>query len=91
MKNIDDILQQRADKYGSFKHNAEITQSLLNVIITKAPNFHLLDYQHIEALHMIFHKISRMVCGNPNYIDNVVDLIGYAKLLQEHLEKKECN
>ena len=38
---------------------------------------------------MIFHKIARCVCGDHNYIDNIHDIVGYAKLLEEFLKDKE--
>ena len=88
MSKINNTLQKRESKYGSFEEGARITQTLLNVLKT-APSYKALDYQHLEAFHMIFHKISRCVCGNPNYIDNIHDIVGYALLLEDFLESKE--
>jgi len=85
---IDKTLKERGSRYGSFEHNAKITQRLCNVL-KQAPNYDLLEEEHIEAFHMIFHKIARCVCGDPNYIDNIHDIVGYAKLLEEFLKDKE--
>lgn len=85
---IDSTLKERESRYGSFEHNAKITQQLCNVL-KQAPNYDLLEEEHIEAFHMIFHKIARCVCGDPNYIDNIHDIVGYAKLLEEFLKDKE--
>jgi len=85
---IDKTLKERGSRYGSFEHNAKITQRLCNVL-KQAPNYDLLEEEHIEAFHMIFHKIARCVCGDPNYIDNIHDIIGYAKLLEGFLKDKE--
>jgi hypothetical protein len=85
---IDSTLKERESRYGSFEHNAKITQQLCNVL-KQAPNYDLLEEQHIEAFHMIFHKIARCVCGDPNYIDNIHDIVGYAKLLEEFLKDKK--
>ncbi len=85
---INKTLKERGSRYGSFEHNAKITQRLCNVL-KHAPNYDLLEEEHIEAFHMIFHKIARCVCGDPNYIDNIHDIVGYAKLLEEFLKDKE--
>lgn len=85
---IDDTLKERGSRYGSFEDNAEITQCLMEVV-EKAPNYHKLSRQHKEAIHMIFHKVARCVCGDPDYTDNFHDAAGYSKLLEEFLIKKE--
>jgi hypothetical protein len=36
---------------------------------------------------MIFHKIARILNGNPDYVDNWIDIAGYAKLVADDLEK----
>jgi hypothetical protein len=45
----------------------------------------LQDY-HKEAIHMIIHKLSRMVNGDPNYLDGPRDIVGYAQLLYKEVE-----
>ena len=85
---IDKTLEQRGDKYGSFVDNATMTQSLMRVIQCH-PGYDKLSDCHKEAFHMIFHKISRCVCGDVNYIDNIHDIVGYAKLLENFLTDKE--
>lgn len=87
---IDKTLQERGGRYGTFENNARITQALCDVIKT-APNYDELTDKHIEAYHMIFHKIARSVCGDPMYVDNVHDIVGYAKLLEDYLVKEEAN
>lgn len=84
MSEIEKTLNERYSRYGTFESNAEITQELMGVI-EKSPKWKQLSKQHKEALHMIFHKISRMVCGDPAYVDNVHDIVGYAKLLEDFL------
>ncbi len=87
--NINQTLENRGKKYGKFEDNADITQELIKVI-EKAPNYSKLTNQHKEAFHMIFHKIARAVCGDPNYLDNIHDIIGYSQLLENFIkyEKK---
>lgn len=84
--NINDTLAQRGSKYGAFDLNASVTQSLLK-IVQNAPQYNKLTDQHREVLHMIFHKIARCVCGDPNYADNFHDIAGYAKLLEDFLNE----
>lgn len=36
---------------------------------------------------MIFQKISRIVNGDPDYADNWHDIQGYARLVEERLQK----
>ena len=43
---------------------------------------------HLEALHMIFHKIGRLVNGNPNHRDSWVDIAGYAQLVVDIIDGK---
>jgi len=39
-----------------------------------------------EAVEMILHKIGRIVCGDPDYIDSWHDIAGYAKLVEDILD-----
>lgn len=83
MTNINRTLEQRGSKYGSMEDNAVITQRLLAACAT-APGWHGLEAIHRETVHMIMHKISRMLCGDKNYSDNMHDVAGYATLLEEY-------
>ncbi len=38
---------------------------------------------------MIFHKIARIINGDPNYADSWVDIAGYATLVANRLENKK--
>ena len=40
---------------------------------------------------MIFHKVSRLVCGDHWYADNAHDIAGYATLLEEYINQANCN
>jgi hypothetical protein len=79
---IEKTLKDRGSKYGSFEDNATITRMLCDVL-RKAPNYRKLSTEHLEAFHMIFHKIARCVCGDPEYADNIHDIAGYAQLLEK--------
>ena len=79
---VTETLANRSCKYGTIESNSKITQELMRVLI-KGENYGQLTDTHIECLHMIFHKISRMVNGDVWYDDNPHDIGGYAKLLED--------
>jgi len=87
VNDIKKTLEDRGSLYGKFTDNAEVCQKLLEVI-EKAPSYSKLSRLHKESYHMIFHKIARSVCGDPNHIDNIHDIIGFAKLLEDFLMGK---
>lgn len=84
---IESTLRERGSRYGTFEENARITQSLMEVLQT-GQNFDKFEHMHKECVHMICHKLARMVCGDPNYDDNPRDIAGYATGLTKYLENK---
>ncbi len=86
---IDTILDQRGSRYGNFLDHARITQRLKKVAHQfAADNEKRFDVDQAEALDMIFHKIGRILNGDPNYADSWIDIAGYAKLVADRLEGK---
>ncbi len=88
MNDINQTLKERGSKYGTFEDNAKVTQSLMAILLA-APSAERLTDVHKEELHMICHKMARMVCGDPFYVDNAHDICGYAKGLEDYLIKLE--
>lgn len=82
---IDEILNERARRYGSFKTHAEITQRLKDVM-RNTNNWAILTDDQKEALEMNAHKIGRILNGDPNYADSWDDIAGYAKLVGDRLK-----
>lgn len=84
---VDAVLAERGARYGKFKDHARITQQFKNILfeseIIEGKKY--TDSQR-EALEMIFHKIGRILNGDPNYADSWVDIAGYAKLVADELE-----
>ena len=80
MTEINNVLAERGNRYGAFDRHAQITQDLKRVMHNSPKWRHLTDSQK-EALEMIAHKIGRMLNGDVTYIDNPVDIIGYATLM----------
>lgn len=83
------ILDARGSRYGKFYDRAALTQGLKNVMMAhlqKHKRELVVDQQ--EALEMIFHKIGRIVNGDPDYVDSWIDIAGYATLVADRLEGK---
>lgn len=91
MSDIDAVLAERGQRYGDFLGHAKVTMQIKRVM-----NSHLLDrdkrlgVDQEEALHMIAHKIGRIINGDPNYIDSWDDIAGYAKLVADRLRADEA-
>jgi hypothetical protein len=91
MTDVTEILEERGSRYGSFVGHARLTMQLKNAI-----HDHWLDRDDVydmpddvvEALHMICHKIGRIVNGDPDYADSWIDIAGYAQLVADRLEGK---
>lgn len=86
MNTIDTILAERGSRYGKFETHAEITQRYKRLTHKFLHNSGKeLDHDQQEALDMIFHKIGRIINGDPSYIDSWDDIAGYAKLVADRL------
>jgi hypothetical protein len=86
MNDIQRILTERGDRYGTFTGHAEIAQRLKGTIhhfaAVRACD---LDPDQSEALDMIAHKIARILNGDPDYADSWIDIAGYAQLVADRL------
>lgn len=88
--NIDATLAERGSRYGAFTGHAQVTMALKSAISKAlADRGKRLAADQLEALHMICHKIGRIVNGDPNYADSWIDIAGYAKLVSDRLEGVE--
>ena len=84
---INEILDERGQRYGTFQGHAEISQHLKATIkrYLCQRDQHLADDQ-MEALEMICHKLARVINGDPNYHDSWTDVAGYAQLVADRLQ-----
>jgi hypothetical protein len=82
--NINEILDERGSLYGNFFDQARITAGIKGAIFLHS-DMDKLDYDHVQALEMIAHKIGRIINGDPNYADNWDDIAGYAKLVADRV------
>ena len=85
-KELATVLSARRDKYGPFINNATISQNLKE-ILHNSTNWEAMPPDMKEALHMIVHKISRIVEGDFEYDDSWIDISGYSTLIVERLHQ----
>lgn len=85
---LDEVLNERGSRYGSFLKHAIITQRF-KAVMTDTPNWIKLDDDMVESLEMIAHKMGRILNGDPSYADSWVDIAGYAQLVADRLQGKE--
>jgi Domain of unknown function (DUF6378) len=74
----DAVLAERGKRYGDFKTHAEISQTFKEYFHGRAAD---LDQVEKEAADMVFHKLGRILNGDPWYDDSWQDIAGYAKLV----------
>lgn len=86
MSDINATLAERGARYGEFKDHAVIAQELQDAM-RAATGWARLAPDQKQALTVISDKIARMLNGDPNYIDNWHDMIGYARLVEGRMEK----
>jgi hypothetical protein len=83
---IDEVLNARAMNYGKFIEGAEImqmTKRLVHNYIEQRGT--AMAFDQLEAIDMIIHKLGRIINGNPDHLDNWVDIAGYATLVVDRL------
>lgn len=83
---VEEVLKERGARYGEFADHAKIAQDIQDAMRHNLGWFELPDV-HKQALTVIADKIARALSGDHNYLDNWVDIAGYATLVQRHIEK----
>lgn len=79
-----DLLKEREKTHGAFSEHAWITQQLKSAADLDAIE---LSCGQRESLEMIFHKIGRILAGNPNIEDHWNDIAGYAILGKQSIKE----
>lgn len=80
----EELLGIRGQTHGDFTLHSEITMDL-KAVMEGAANWKKLSAQQKESLHMIAHKVGRILAGNPDHQDHWDDIAGYAKLVSQRL------
>lgn len=87
---IDKLLEERGERYGKFSDRARLTQKLKEAMVLHSPHiWQSMRPSAREALEMIAHKIGRILCGDPDYVDSWDDIAGYAKLVSNELNEEQ--
>lgn len=79
-------LAVRQHTHGDFSVVARVIQGMKEIAYS-SPNYSDMPATHREAVDMIIHKLGRVLCGNANHADHWHDIQGYAKLVEDRLEK----
>lgn len=88
MTDINQTLSDRGKRYGEFKEHARITQNIKRAMVD-SPNWASLSDDKKETLEMIAHKVGRILNGDPEYSDSWHDIVGYTKLVENEIVRKE--
>ena len=82
-RTVTEILAEREKTHGKFSNHALLAQGFKK--LAGEYGVSELSPSQAEALEMIFHKIARILNGNPNHKDHWDDLGGYAELVSREL------
>lgn len=82
---IENTLEERGARYGNFADHAAIAQDLQDVMRGTGFGWRQLAPDQKQALTVISDKIARMLNGDPDYLDNWHDIVGYAKLVETRM------
>jgi hypothetical protein len=85
---IEKILDERGARYGKFVDVAKATNDIQEAVYDNMTidKLHQLKNDQSLAIDMICHKLARIAVGDVNYIDNWVDIAGYAQLVANNLQ-----
>lgn len=83
MTEINKVLKERGNRYGTFEGNATLSQDFKSLFKNHRRLIGKQDLPSVqkEAVDMILHKLSRIANGDATYVDNWVDIAGYAQLV----------
>lgn len=90
---VSEITTRRGSVYGPFLHNAIVAQAIKDAMhnIPDPDNegslWAKLPHDVRESLDLIALKISRIVTGDPLYLDNWDDIGGYAKIVADRIRR----
>lgn len=89
MTDIRDTLKERGSSHnhGSYTELASLSQCLKR-LMRGSRGWHDLPPDMRESLEMISVKIARILCGDPAHVDHWRDVCGYAKLIDDRLNKE---
>lgn len=87
MTDVGATLKERGGRYGDFSELSRVSQGMKN-IMRSSTNWDKLPDDMKESLDMNIHKISRILTGDFDYVDNWHDISGYCTLVENKLNNK---
>lgn len=85
---LEQTIAQRRGRYGPLIESGEVAMKLEDYL-RSLPGWERLAYDQREALAMVMHKISRIMCGDPDYDDSWVDIAGYVQNVVNRLREAQ--
>ena len=86
VKDVEETLGQREERYGEYVKVA-VTAQWLKDIMRAGDSWSGMEPYMQESLDLIANKLARIVNGDPFYDDSWHDVGGYAKLVEIELAK----
>lgn len=87
-QSLQEVITQRRGRYGPLIESGEVAMKLEDYL-RSLPGWERLAYDQREALSMVMHKVSRIMCGDPNYDDSWVDIGGYTQNVVNRLREEQ--
>lgn len=81
----DQLLAERGKTHGDYTHHARCTQAILRALQAEK-NWDSLPDEMKETLHMVAHKMGRVVSGDPYVKDHWDDMAGYPRLVSQRID-----
>jgi len=85
---LEQTIAQRRGRYGPLIESGEVAMKLEDYL-RSLPGWERLAYDQREALAMVMHKISRIMCGDPDYDDSWIDIAGYVQNVVNRLREEQ--
>lgn len=82
------LLEERAKTHGDYKLTASVAQRV-KAMIRNSPAYPDMTLIQQESLDMLAAKLARILCGNPHEPDHWRDIVGYATLVLQELERDD--
>lgn len=80
---LETTLNDRDARYGGFDEFSETCQKIKSIIYN-SPGYEKMNPLQKESMDMVAHKLTRIIMGDPNYLDSWQDLAGYAQLVVDY-------
>lgn len=84
--NTEKLREERSARYGDFDNNSEVSQGLKDML-RLGDEWETMPSFIKEALDMVCVKMSRVVSGDPFYLDNYHDIQGFIDCALDCIEK----